>query len=563
MTNQNTFIKSLTQALDDGDERATDDAVSKVLNCVAENDESFGETEVQKVNQLLRNHQQHEYMIAYGEMLGSEGRNTFDTDKHYAQALIDTGTPQSALTLLNAMKRDSETRNNSDDFAEVSGLIGRIHKDLFLTHLESNLSAAQRHLHRSFIAYNNPWVRSPKTSVWHGVNLLALSSNAAANGFSVPDEVSPDNIADSIIGTISSIDVGDRNYWDWASLSEAHVWKEDWQAATGAIVAALDSGAVEPFMLNGTLRQFKELWCLQDRGPEAAIMVTWLERNMLGQPNGEIVLDAEDIDRQNSVDLEQLQALHSNDKMRTDEWMKKYIGRGSCVASIVDISSDEPKGTCSVLDGGAFDESLAGHLVLLTNDHVVSEFPDAYSRGKKPLKPDEAAVRFTGFQDPTLKLPIRRVIWSSPYDAHDVCLFELDGTLPMTESTIPLVQHVPRINTEKPEEVFLISHPEKEGVSYSFQNTDLIDHDAKTKGKESLFPGFLHYTTPSVPGSSGGIALNAGLEMIGLHHAGGTEINRLNGEVGTYAVNEAIWIQPIINAIRVGLAAGKGRWEPD
>lgn len=122
------FVKALSYSLEEGDERATDKAVSSVLSCIAEGDPNFSESEVQEVNELLRNHQQHDYMIAFGEMLGSEGRNTFETDKHYAQALIDTGTPQSALTLLSAMMRDSETRNNKDDFAEASGLVGRIHK---------------------------------------------------------------------------------------------------------------------------------------------------------------------------------------------------------------------------------------------------------------------------------------------------------------------------------------------------------------------------------------------------------------------------------------------------
>ncbi len=185
--------------------------------------------------------------------------------------------------------------------------------------------------------------------------------------------------------------------------------------------------------------------------------------------------------------------------------MRKYIARGSCIASVVDISSDEPIGTCSVLDGKWFSEELAGRLVLLTNDHVVSDFPDGYPPRSRPLKPDEAAVRFTGSQNPDQKFAILRVIWSFPYDAHDACLFELEGTLPIEESNIPLVPYVPKVDAKKPAEVFLISHPEKDGVSYSFQNTDLIDHDANSTGKEGLVPGLIHYTTPSIPGSSGGI----------------------------------------------------------
>ncbi len=55
--------------------------------------------------------------------------------------------------------------------------------------------------------------------------------------------------------------------------------------------------------------------------------------------------------------------------------------------------------------------------------------------------------------------------------------------------------------------------------------------------------------------------MNAGLEMIGLRHAGGSEVNRLNAQEGNYAVNEATWIQPILNAIRKDLSNGRTRWE--
>jgi hypothetical protein len=561
MTKEHSLISTLTIALEDGDERSTDQAISKVLTCVLEDDKSFGDVDVQKVNQLLRDHRQHEYMISYGEILGSEDRNTFNTDKHYAQALIDTGTPESALPLLNAMIRESDSRNSYTDFAEASGLIGRVHKDLYLIYKENNTDRASKHLNRSFIAYSKPWVRSPSDSVWHGVNLLAISSNALVNEFNIPNDISPDEIAESIIKTISNKKITDRDYWDWASLAEAQVWKEDWDSASEAIVSALDTGNAEPFHINGTLRQFKEMWCLQDRGEKPALLVTWLERNLIGQPNSELRLDAEDIDRQQAADEQQLQALHSHHRMRSGAWMKKFFLRSECVASIVNINSDEPIGTCSVIDGSVFSDEFEGRLLLLTNDHVISDFPDVYTVGRQPLRSEEAAVRFTQSADHDKKFPIARIIWSSPYQAHDVCLFEVDGTLPVENSTIPIVTHVPNVNLDTPEEVFLISHPEKDVVSFSFQNTDLIDHDTKATGKDSLVPGFIHYTTPSVPGSSGGIALNAGLEMIGLHHAGGSEINRLNGNEGTYAVNEAIWIQPIINAIRSDIAKGRSRWK--
>ena len=44
-------------------------------------------------------------------------------------------------------------------------------------------------------------------------------------------------------------------------------------------------------------------------------------------------------------------------------------------------------------------------------------------------------------------------------------------------------------------------------------------------------------------------------QVIGLHHAGGEYVRKLNGRSGTYAANEAISIQYIARAIAVSFKA--------
>jgi hypothetical protein len=36
--------------------------------------------------------------------------------------------------------------------------------------------------------------------------------------------------------------------------------------------------------------------------------------------------------------------------------------------------------------------------------------------------------------------------------------------------------------------------------------------------------------------------------LFGLHHAGGTEMKKLNGKDGTYPANEGIWIHAVLKA---------------
>jgi len=157
---------------------------------------------------------------------------------------------------------------------------------------------------------------------------------------------------------------------------------------------------------------------------------------------------------------------------------------------------------------------------------------------------------------------VGEVLWSSPYQAHDTCLFTFaTDALPVAHSRLRIVNYLPPAPATPPSEVFLISHPQSDQPSFSFQNTELLAHDYANRGKDTLLPGYLQYSTGSVKGSSGGVALNASLEMIGLHHAGSTTMRRLDKEGKSHPANEAVWITAIVNAVRHDLARGASRWE--
>lgn len=552
-------VKSLNRALKDGDERAIDQEVSNVLNAIHQDDPTFDTFSIAAVNDALRNSRQHAYVKAFAEALLIENRNTFDTDKHYAQALIDTDMPMAALAPLLALAQAN--KEDFSKFSEAMGLIGRVHKDLFMNSKDKHSHAAVKHFNKSLDAYAQPWRIDRGKCSWHASNLLALISFAQAEKIEIPDEFDSSEIAENLERVILEKPENERNYWDWASLAESRLGRSDWVGASEALSVPIEKGEANVFQLNGTLRQFKDVWLLPARGVEASNIITWLERNLLAVPNGGVSLDSDDIDRQLSAKDVDLEALHSHHKMRSHSWIKDFLKRGDNIGSIIDKHSGHNVGTCCVIDRKYIEEKRSGELICLTNDHVLSNHIDDYkNKSKKPLLPENAAVKFTSSDSPEKKFFISEIIWSSNFDVHDACMFRLAEDPPVDVENLPIVDYVPTIDSKTPQEIFLISHPEKDELSYSFQNTDLVDHDATSRGKKSLIPGLIHYTTPSIPGSSGGVALNGMLEMVGLHHAGVSGVNRLNKELKAYEVNEAIWIQPILNAARQGLIIEEKRW---
>jgi V8-like Glu-specific endopeptidase len=76
----------------------------------------------------------------------------------------------------------------------------------------------------------------------------------------------------------------------------------------------------------------------------------------------------------------------------------------------------------------------------------------------------------------------------------------------------------------------VVGHPLGGGLSFSLEDNLLLDWDQRV----------VHYRTPTEPGSSGSPVFDDQWRLIALHHAGGSNMRRLNGKPGTYEANDGI-----------------------
>jgi S1-C subfamily serine protease len=200
-------------------------------------------------------------------------------------------------------------------------------------------------------------------------------------------------------------------------------------------------------------------------------------------------------------------------------------------------------GTGFLVRGGDFAAALAGRLLLLTNAHVVSDDLGVQAKHGS-LAPEDAQIAFEYLPEAAGKAFRARLLWTSPPADLDATLLLLEPPVSAVDC-YPMAQRVPIADGQQ--KVYIIGHPGGRSLSLSIHDNLLLDHDGKR---------LIHYRTPTEGGSSGSPVFNQQWDLIGLHHAGSLEMERLRGQEGRYAANEGIWIRRIVEqAGAAGLTA--------
>jgi S1-C subfamily serine protease len=325
--------------------------------------------------------------------------------------------------------------------------------------------------------------------------------------------------------------------WTWATRAEALLGLGELNAAAHALRRFVESPDIKAFQVGSTLRQFEEVWELGRGGDDARDLLVLLRARLSEMESGTVRLaPGEARDLQDGQALNRLEAVFGAGRFTSLNWFKLALERCGCVAKI-GTDTVSGVGTGWLVRGGDLVESLGDEVLLVTNEHVISE------TCPKAVAPDDVVVRFQASSciDPAAALLIQpKLVFSSPANALDVTVARFASPLP--EATgLRLARQVPL--PQEGARVLVIGHPEGGDLAFSINDNALLDRDER----------YLHYRAPTEGGSSGSPVFNMDWKVVGLHHGGGQALPQLNGKTGTYQANEGIRVDAITAAMRAAL----------
>ena len=491
--------------------------------------------------EALRNVRDYETMGQVAEAVSRRDPKDAKNRRLYAQYLIDTGKATAAIDLLRPLAQ--RLPGTDPEFAEATGLLGRAYKQIFFDAGDKTSAGAREALKQAIAAYRKPF-EDHAAHTWHGVNLMALLSRARGLGLRVAADLQPRTIAEQVIATLEATPAAQRDEWYLPTLAEASLGLGDWDVVERNVRAYVTAEEAKAFQIASTLRQFTDIWNLEQADERGRGLVNALRARLMALPGGGLELGRAELQRlraQPAPDAAQLEAVLGTEGPQTYRWWRTGLDRALAVAAIR-LQLGSRIGTGFLVRAGDLGRTPADELLVLTNFHVVNE------NGASPgIRPDAAEVVFEAV-DANRAYAVGELLWSSPPDRHDASLLRLRTPVTGIEP-LPIAAALPVV--ESTARVYIIGHPGGRDLAFSFQDNELLDHEGPPAGKPQI-PDVcrLHYRAPTEGGSSGSPVFNARLwEVIALHHKGGKMgMPKLNGKDGTYAANEGLSLRSIAAA---------------
>ena len=463
--------------------------------------------------------------------------------RQYAQALLEQGGLSAAVPFLEALARETEgDPDQAFENAEAKGLLGRAFKQIYVDTDNAERVEARSALNRSISWYHSVYKFEASKYTWQGINTAALLHRAATDRVPIDGIDDPQARAEVLAEEILSLVAAkwenrEATMWDSGTAMEACIALGHLDQAREWLHRYVREPWADAFELASTLRQLEEVWRLDVDSEPGGSLLPVLRAELLQREGGSLEVKAEQLRPGLLADQDpkNLEKIFGKVRYVSYKFMLWAIERARAVARI-EHQPDEGYGTGFVIRGGDLHGPLGDELLLLTNSHVVSN--DEAVTGA--LAAEEAAVTFQLLKEEDRaddEYSVAEVAWTSPPWELDATLLRL-ADIPQGIKAFPVAPRLPLADGEQ--RVYVIGHPKGGSLSFSIQDNILLDHEAPR----------LHYRAPTEGGSSGSPVFNSQWKLIGLHHAGSKEMRKLHRQPGTYAANEGIWIQSIIEAMK-------------
>ncbi len=509
--------------------------------------DQFTLPQLEKLMKDLRAKRMFSSMVKIGDACIQNGKTSLKIRKQFAQALIEEKVFSAALHELDEIIQFTDNVTDPASLferREALGLTGRVYKQLYVLADNPAHPSAKEFIKRSITAYMQVYESNPSSYLWHGINAVAMASRGKADGIEVPG-IDIKGISGNILQLVADKDASEESSaFDLATALEACVALQQPNEAIEWLNKYIQSTEADAFEFASTLRQLTEVWRLEKDNSGLQQIIPALRGALLKKEGGTLTIQADEI-RDGVYNKEgiplQPEKVFGTESYQSYEWYIKGARRCLLIARIGREVS-KGFGTGFLMNGSDLHPQLKNELVLLTNAHVVTNDPNE----REALRPEEVLILFEvlGIEK---TYTVKELFFTSPYKELDVTILrfsaedgaEIKKTLKQKGVELFKVSGK-ELRKDANERMYIIGHPAGGTLQLSLQDNALLDIEGR----------LLHYRTPTVGGSSGSPVFDDSWNLVGIHHAGGNYIRKLNNVRGMYQANEGIRITSIIDALK-------------
>jgi tetratricopeptide (TPR) repeat protein len=417
-----------------------------------------------KLVESLRNVREYDMMGRLAEAVSRVDPQDPKNRRLYAQCLIETGKATAAADVLRAVAQ--RLPKDDKEYLEACGLLGRAHKQIYFDAGDKTTAGARNALEQAIAAYRGPF-EANNANTWHGVNLVALLTRARWLGLPFAPDLDAKTVAGAVVKALEATPLDEQDEWFLPTLAEAKLGLGDYDEVERTIHQYAAADDAKPFLIASTLRQFTDVWNLEDKGERGKGIVAALRARLTSwemSPD-----EIRDLRKRPEPDAGQLQAILGKHGVKTYRWWKAGLDRAVSIAAVRQRLGPRI-GSGFLVRAADIGLEPADELFVITNFHVVNKHG-----ALNGITPEQAEIVFEVADQRASYAVAEKIVWSSTPDRHDVAVLRLETPVPPSIAPLPIAKELPKL--EKTPTVYIVGHPGGNDLAYSCQDNELLDHE--------------------------------------------------------------------------------------